>query len=143
MKMKTIILAVIACCCCGFFFWYRALRPASATAGLFPMTLTGVNVETCGHSFLVGPRVDIYGVKTRDGNTFAYLVAQNLLVSDYGFSYVSLTATATVAVDPIQAYRLMIAQKEGSLSLTLSGPPHQELPKFSLEEFLQGIDLEP
>jgi hypothetical protein len=74
-------------------------------------------------------------------NTFAYLVAQNLLVLDCGFSGMSLTAT--VAVDPIQAYRLTIAQREGSLSLTRSRPLDQELPKFSLEDFLQGVDSEP
>jgi hypothetical protein len=144
MKWKILILAVIVLCCCGFFFWYRTLRPKSETDGLFPMTLSGVCVE---HMAPLGnrypQRMDVYLVNRTNGK--CDLVVKNVLVTsektiiNRGSSPLTATCFVTVAVNPVQAYKLTMAQKEGYLELAharFEDPDKTELPRFTLEDFL-------
>jgi hypothetical protein len=135
-KLIILILAVIALCGCGFFFWYRALPRPTATAGVFPMTVA-INIEmNCG-GFLSCPfRAHVYVTEKEKGT---YLVAKNLLVLEFS-SNPGKPTTATLAVNPIQAFRLSGAQKKGPLSMGSVNPKNQELPVFTLEELLGEVE---
>lgn len=110
-KTKILILVILACCCVGFYFWYRSLRPSSADPGTFPISLTGFSIEL---TKFPPDRVDVYGTKRENGRSYAYLVANKVLITEFQYGY---PHRATLAVNPLQAYRILAAQKEGTLSL--------------------------
>jgi hypothetical protein len=103
------------------------------------MTLSGVCVEHLAPVDGCPKRMDVYVVNRVNGK--CSLVAKKLLVTHEkaaikgGF----VSSSVTVAANPIQAYQLSMAQKEGSLELAhapFEDANKAEVPKLTLEEFL-------